>query len=268
MTTDWDPVAAFLLAAMGYRISANKYYLLDAALMPIMRNHALKTPMELVRAAQADRAVLQAVINACTINESYFFRDPTMWNALMERVIPALVPEVAYCKRLHILQCASSRGQELYTLQMALAEHKEALQGTEVRIVATDIDTEMLDYARAGTYSELEIGRGLSPERRERHFEERGGRWHARPHLRTGITFQALNLNSDFRFMQRFDLILCRNVLIYFSAEGKAAILDRLAQYTNNYGKLVLGGAENVHGLSESWTPRCAAGATFFDKRY
>lgn len=262
----WTPVARYLTDEIGYAIPTNKYYLLDAHLGKLLGPDRAD-PLALVSAAKSDRQLRQQVINGATINESFFFRDRSLWDCLRTRLLDEIATAVSFCKELHVLMCACSRGQEIYSLSMLLAEHP-AYRQIRHQIQAVDIDTTVLDQARAGCYSELEVTRGLDDERRQRYFDSDGRNYRVRADLKRNIHFAQLNLNEPFHFSRRFDLVFCRNVLIYFDPTKKTAILDRLAQYTNNHGYLILGGAESTMNLSQAWNPRTVAGTTVYEKVY
>lgn len=262
---DWSPLARWLLSEIGYAIASEKFYLLDANVGALL---AGRSPAQLVDQCTRDASTRQAVINAATINESLFFRDTSLWHMLNQRLLPELAPALSFSHELHVLCCACSRGQEVWSLAMTLAEHPLYAEKIRLRVHAVDIDTQVLAYAQEGSYSELEVSRGLEPARLARWFTRSGNRYRISDALRAGLTFSTLNLNSAFTFARRFDLVFCRNVLIYFQPSGKTSVLDRLAHYTNNHGFLILGGAETTLNLSNAWNPRAFAGYTVYEKRY
>ncbi len=263
---DWSPVAGWLAREIGYSVPAAKHYLLASACRDLLATHRLATPAHLAEAADRDRGLRQVLINACTINESYFFRDAGLWDALRSRVLPELARETAYRGVVQVLCLACATGQEPYSLAMAWAEL--ALPGTRLAITAADVDTAALERARAGIYSEFESQRGLDPARRERWFVRDPSGWRVRDELRGGIAFQSTNLAGDFAFASRFDLVLVRNVLIYFDVPARRRVLERLAHATNGYGLLALGGSESTIGITDAWRPRQIGTYGFYEKRY
>ena len=264
----WAPVAAWFGREIGFVIGPDRYYLVHANCRELLAETRLASPQALVDAASSDPRLRQRLINAGTINESFFFRDVNLWHDLGTRVLPDLAKECSFRRRIEVLICACSRGQEVYTLAMLAVERAAELQGVSLSITATDIDTEVMGIARAGHYSDLEVGRGLSPERRERFFTRAGDGWQIRPALQAGISFSQINLNNAFTFPLRYDLVFCRNVLIYFSTPARKQVVDRLGNYTSNWGWLVLGGAETLIGISDTWNPRRMGDSTFYQKRY
>jgi chemotaxis protein methyltransferase CheR len=266
MEPDWTPVAAWLEREIGYTVPPAKHYLLASACRDLLAATRLPSPARLVDIANADRATRQALINACTINESYFFRDAGLWDALRQRVLPDLAKEVGYRGVLQVLCLACATGQEPYSLAMAWAEL--ALPGIRLAITAADVDTHALERAKAGVYSDFEIQRGLDAPRRDRWFARQGDGWRIRDELRGQVAFQTVNLATDFTFPSRFDLVMIRNVLIYFDVAAKKRVLDRLAHATNGYGLLALGGSESTLGITETWQPRLIGAYGFYQKRY
>ncbi len=262
----WAPVAVWLEREIGFVVGPERYHLLDSHCRELVKVRHLSSPKALIDLACIDRAVRQEVINAVAINESYFFRDTALWGDLGQRILPELAAEIPRGRAIKVLMCACSHGQEIYTLAMTVQEHAAALRGLQMEITATDIDTEALAIAQAGVYSSIEIGRGLDQARRDRWFQPHGESWQVKPELKRGSSFVHLNLNTAFTFAQRFDLVLCRNVLIYFSPENRRRIVERLAEYTNGFGYLVLGGAETLLGVTDRWHPRRIGSSTLHQK--
>lgn len=263
---DWTPVAQWLEREIGYTVTPAKHYLLASACRDLLTAARLDSPARLVELASRDHATRQALINACTINESYFLRDAGLWEALRSRVLPELAKEVDYRGVLQVLCLACATGQEPYSLAMTWAEL--ALPRIRLAITAADIDTTALERAKAGVYSDFEIQRGLDPLRRDRWFTKQADGWRATDALRGGMAFQTINLNREFTFPSRFDLVMIRNVLIYFDVAGKKRVLERLAHVTNGYGMLALGGSESTLGITEAWVPRLIGSYGFYQRRY
>lgn len=266
MEPDWTPVAVWLEREIGYTVPPAKHYLLASACRDLLAATRLTSPARLAEIATADRSTRQALINACTINESYFFRDAGLWDALRGRVLPDLTKEVAYRGVLKVLCLACATGQEPYTLAMAWMEL--ALPGVRLDITAADIDTQALERAKAGVYTDFEMQRGLDIARRDRWFVRQADGWRVRDDLRGLVAFQTVNLATDFTFPSRFDLVMIRNVLIYFDVAAKKRVLDRLAFATNGYGLLALGGSESTLGITDTWQPRLIGAYGFYQKRY
>jgi len=190
-----------------------------------------------------------------TTNESFFFRDKLPFEHFRETVMPALIAARANTRRIRIWCAAASSGQEPYSLALCLKEMGKDLRGWRVEIVATDLSTEVLEKAKSGIYSQFEVQRGLPALMLIKHFAQVGETWQIAPEIRGMVKFLPLNLLNDFSHLGRFDLVLCRNVLIYFDQATKIGVLERIAGVTERDGFLVLGGAETVVGLTDRFRP-------------
>ncbi len=264
----WSPVAAFIESEVGFVINPDRYYLLSAQCSGLLARVGLRDPGQLVLRAKSDATLRQALINATTINESLFFRDVRLWDDLGARVLPELAAEVRQRGTLRILCCACSRGQEIYTLAMVIAENRPAIGPVSVEITACDIDTEVLAAARLGRYNQFEMTRGIDLIRSKRWFIADGDHWRVRPELQDGITFRQLNLTTPFDFPLRFDLIFCRNVLIYFSVGMRKRIIDRLGNCLTGHGYLGVGGSETLLGVTDQLQARRIGSSTLYQKRF
>lgn len=266
---DWRPVADYLLVEIGYAVPEHKFSLLDRACRPLLAEIEGRTVADLLRRIRDDRSLQQRLVNAVTINESLFFRDGKLWNDLTERVWPMLVEEVSFKRRIDVLLCACAAGQELYTLAMLREEAAASLRGLPMAITAIDVDTDALARAKAGCYSAFELSRGLDEVRRRRWFTELpNGEFQADRRLLAEVQFRQANLTQALPFVSRYDLVLCRNVLIYFDPDGKRQVFDRLARICNSYGFLVLGGTETTWGVTDAWRQRRLGSTTFYQKVY
>jgi chemotaxis protein methyltransferase CheR len=235
-------------ALAGISLDADKLYFAQSRLEPIMRAHGCLDLAELMRLVERneDEALLQRIVDAMTNNETSFFRDRHAFEKLKRQFLPHLMARRAETRRLRIWSAACSTGQEPYSIAMALAEMDETLAGWSVEILATDISEQALATARRGVYSQFEAQRGLSTERLLRHFDQREGLWRIRDELRTNIAFRRLNLLENFRGETPFDIVFCRNVLIYFDPAVKSRVLARLRESLADDGYLVLGAAETI----------------------
>ena len=266
---NWNSLAAYVHQEIGYAIEPHKYYLLDNHIKPLMKRGSFPNVESLVLRCRTDTQLRQEVINAVTINETYFFRDEYLWKDLNTRVIPELVQEVKFSNTLRILICACSKGQEIYTLAMVLDQMRDQLGSVRADILATDIDTSVIEYAQAGIYSEFELSRGLDPRLREKYFKQvASNRFQIDDSLKQNITFQQWNLAEALPVSHRFDLIFCRNVMIYFDVELKKKVFGGLAHVLNNYGYLAIGGSESALNVTDILTPRRIGGTTFLQKVY
>ena len=190
-----------------------------------------------------------------TTNETFFFRDKVPFDHLRETVLPALMQARASRRSLRIWCAASSTGQEPYSIAMCLKEFAPALTGWRVEIVATDLSQGVLEKSRAGIFSQFEVQRGLPIQMLVKHFTQVGELWQLNADIRAMVQHRQLNLLQDFSHLGLFDVIFCRNVLIYFDQATKAGIFDRLARALEPDGVLTLGAAESVVGISDAFRP-------------
>jgi chemotaxis protein methyltransferase CheR len=254
---EFEFLRTFLKACSGLALTPEKRYLVESRLMPICRRYELDTLSELLAGLKngRDADLERAVIEAMTTNETFFFRDKTPFDLFRDVLLPRFLKNRASSRRLRIWCAAASSGQEPYSLAMLLSEAAARLVGWQVEIVATDISTEVLDRAKAGLYSQFEVQRGLPIQLLLKYFTQVGDQWQIAPQIRSMVDFRPLNLIKDFGALGTFDIIYCRNVLIYFDAPTKTEVLRRLANAMAPDGALLLGAAETVLGLTEALMP-------------
>jgi len=253
---DFAFVAAFLKQRSGLIITQDKMYLLETRLAAILRDNNLDSLAALVDVLRQPGAasVKDQVVDAMTTNETSFFRDNHPFDALRKSVIPGLIERRAATRCLRIWSAACSTGQEPYSLAMMLKDSFPILGGWKVEIVATDLSPSVLDRAREGIYSTFEVQRGMPIQMLVRHFDQQEPNWRIKPELRQMVSFRPLNLLEDFSVLGQFDVVLCRNVLIYFDQPTKTRILAAIAKRIAADGVLLLGGAESVFGLSDAFS--------------
>ncbi len=256
MTADeFDFLCKLLKDRSGLVLTRDKAYLLESRLLPVARKADLKSVDELVAAVRArpNSDLARDVVEAMTTNESFFFRDIKPFDQFKGFVLPELMKARAARRSIRIWSAACSSGQEPYTLAMLLAEQQPKLQGWTVDILATDLSTEILDKAQAGLYSQFEVQRGLPIQFLMKYFKQQGERWQIDPAIRSRVRFRVFNLLDDPASLGGFDVIYCRNVLIYFDQPTKTMVLDRLSRILSSDGYLFLGGAETVLGISDKF---------------
>jgi chemotaxis protein methyltransferase CheR len=251
---DYRAFQGFLETASGIVLGDNKEYLVASRLSGLMRERGLDSLSGLLRIlrSNADSVLRTAVIDAMTTNETFWFRDPPHFRLLTEIMLPATAARQRGPARIWSAACSS--GQEPYSISMAVQEYEMRNPGRlpgGAEITATDISTRMLSQARRGEYCGMAVSRGLEAERRRQFFVPRGDCLEVRPDIRRRIRFRELNLAGSYSLLGRFDVIFCRNVLIYFSSDLKADILDRMAQVLNSGGFLLLGSTESLSGHSD-----------------
>lgn len=253
---DFQFLADLLKTRSGLVLSADKGYLVESRLLPIARKRGLNTLDALVTVLRRrDEAMTREVVEAMTTNESFFFRDNTPFDLFKTHVLPHLLSARAGSKRIRIWSAAASTGQEPYSLAMLLAEQRAALAGWKIEIIGTDISAEVLNRARAGLYTQFEVQRGLPINMLVKYFKKEGDQWRIAPELRDMVQFREFNLLDSFAGLGHFDVVYCRNVLIYFDQVTKAQVLERLAKVLVDDGCLFLGAAETVLGLTNRLRP-------------
>jgi chemotaxis protein methyltransferase CheR len=195
------------------------------------------------------------VVEAMTTNETFFFRDKVPFDHLRQTILPDLLHARANRRSLRIWCAASSTGQEPYSIAMCLKELGSTLAGWRIEILATDLSQAVLEKSKAGIFSQFEVQRGLPIQLLVKNFTQTGELWQLNADIRAMVQHRQLNLLQDFSHLGAFDVIFCRNVLIYFDQETKANIFSRLARVLEPDGYLLLGAAETVVGLTEAFKP-------------
>jgi chemotaxis protein methyltransferase CheR len=253
---DFDFVAKLLKDRSGLVITRDKAYLLESRLTPVARKRGMKGLDDLVGGLRtAGEDLLREVTEAMTTNESFFFRDIKPFDQFKNVVLPHMLATRAAKKSFRIWSAASSSGQEAYTLAMVLKEEGAKLAGWKIEIVGTDISTEMLEKAKAGLYSQFEVQRGLPIQLLVKYFKKTAEMWQIDPAIRGAVQYREYNLLHDLKPLGQFDVVFCRNVLIYFDQPTKTRVLDNISRVMPDDGFLYLGGAETVLGISDKFKP-------------
>lgn len=254
-TAEFDFVRKLVHEQSAIVLEDGKGYLVESRLSPIARKAGLASLSELVARLQSrrDDALQREVVEAMTTNETTFFRDRHPFDALRDVLLPELLAARAKERRLTIWSAASSTGQEPYSIAMLLREHFPELLTWNVRILATDLNEEVLAKARAGQYGQVEINRGLAAPMLMKYFTRDGLKWIISGDLRRMVDFQQMNLAARWPTMPSMDVIFLRNVLIYFDAPTKKKILANARQLLRPDGVLFLGGAETTINLDDAF---------------
>jgi chemotaxis protein methyltransferase CheR len=253
---DYEFLRKLLKERSGLDLSADKQYLVESRLIPLARRAGLGGLAELVlKMKSGAEALISDVVDAMTTNETFFFRDKIPFDHLRETILPQLIPARANRRSLRIWSAASSTGQEPYSIAMCLKEFGPALSGWRIEIVATDLSLEVLDKSRAGIYSQFEVQRGLPIQMLVKYFKQSGELWQINADIRGMVQHRQLNLLHDFSGLGKFDIIFCRNVLIYFDQETKVRTFERLSKMFEPDGTLMLGAAETVVGICDAFRP-------------
>lgn len=246
LEADW--LRQFLSRSCANELTPDKDYLFDARLRPVLRTFELRSMGHLVRELRAKPRgeLADAVIDAMTTNETSFFRDRSFFAAMETEILPALIEKQSSRRTLTIWSAACSTGQEIYSVAMMLREVFPQLISWKIRLVATDVSPDALARAQSASYSSLEVGRGLSEALRRRYFRADGRQWVVDDRLRSLVEFHRMNLDGSWPVLPRADLIMIRNVLIYFNDATRRRVLDRAAGQLAPGGMLVLGAQERL----------------------
>ncbi|EGA69512.1 chemotaxis protein methyltransferase CheR [Vibrio sinaloensis DSM 21326] len=263
---EYRDFSRFLESQCGIVLGDSKQYLVRSRLSPLVTKFKLGSLSDLLRdvVTGRNRELRVAAVDAMTTNETLWFRDTYPFEVLANK----LLPEAAANKRpIKIWSAASSSGQEPYSMAMTILETQQRKPGMlpSVSITATDISASMLDMCRAGIYDNLALGRGLSPERRRNFFEDAGdGRMKVKDNVKRLVNFRPQNLMDSYALLGKFDIIFCRNVLIYFSPDMKSKVLNQMANSLNPGGYLLLGASESLTGLTDRFEMvRCNPGIIY-----
>jgi chemotaxis protein methyltransferase CheR len=253
---DYEYLRKLLKDNSGLDLSADKQYLIESRLLPLSRKCGVAGISELVlKMKSGSAAITTQVVEAMTTNETFFFRDKVPFDHFRDTIMPEILQARAGRRSVRIWCAAGSTGQEPYSLAMCLKEMSAATAGWRIEILATDLSQEVLEKSKAGIYSQFEVQRGLPIQMLVKYFQQTGELWQVNPDIRAMVQHRQLNLLHDFAQLGTFDVIFCRNVLIYFDQDTKINIFNRLAKITEPDGFLVLGAAETVVGLTDVFKP-------------
>ncbi|MGF1454516.1 MAG: CheR family methyltransferase [Alphaproteobacteria bacterium] len=252
---DFEFISTVLHKRSGLVLTPEKIYLLESRLTPLARRLGHASLQALIAAIRksAPEDVLVEITEAMTTNESFFFRDKAPFEQFERLMIPTV--RGANTGPLRVWCAAASTGQEPYSLSMVLSEKPALLGDQSIDILATDLSREVLERATKGVYTQFEVQRGLAVQMLIKYFEKTGDHWRIKPTIREMVRYKCLNLLHDFSDLGTFDIIFCRNVLIYFDRETKTKVLNRLAAQLAPHGFLVLGAAETIFGLTDRFKP-------------
>jgi len=257
----------FVYRESGIVLEDDKHYLLQARLLPIIRKEHLGGLDDICTRLRAGNAGLRvAVVEAMTTNETLFFRDPAQYDALKTTILPALMKRREFSRRLTFWSAAASSGQEAYSLAILLIEMGVIAQGWMVQIVGTDLSTQILDRAREGRFLQIEVNRGLPAHHLVKYFTRQGLEWQLKDQVRSMVRFEQFDLRQSPAGLGTFDVIFCRNVLIYFDVPTKKRILAGLRSALRDDGCLLLGGAEAILDLDGHFGRQVVGQAAVYGK--
>jgi chemotaxis protein methyltransferase CheR len=255
MSRGYAAIAAMLKTRSGLILGPDKTYLLESRLSDLLKRERLSSLDALADRLMPNSTLENEVVEAMTTNESLFFRDGKPFEALRTRILPRLHTARPTAAKLRIWSAAASTGQEAYSIAMVVAELAATLGNRQVEIIGTDIARGPLARATSGLFTQFEIQRGLPMQMLVKYFSKEEGQWRANVKLRAAVSFREWNLLADLRPLGMFDVIFCRNVLIYFDTATKKRVLETMAKQLATDGVLFLGGAETVLGLTDALRP-------------
>ncbi|GJM00627.1 MAG: chemotaxis protein methyltransferase [Methyloligella sp.] len=252
---DFDYLRTLLKSASGLVLTDDKQYLIESRLLPVAKKLKYETIDAMVAELRRSEAtsLKNQIVEAMTINESFFFRDKTPFDNFENIMLPKLLEAKKAQKHLRIWSAAASTGQEAYSLSMIMQEYAAELEGWRIEIIGTDLCSEALEKAKAGLYSQFEVQRGMPVKYLVKNFKQVGSMWQVNSKIKSSVQYRQFNLLNSFNLLGRFDIIFCRNVLIYFDKETKSDIIERMGKQTNPNCYLVLGASETLVGLNDSF---------------
>ena len=253
---DFNALRAMLKTTSGLVLNDDKQYLIESRLGPVAKKLKFDSVDALVaKWRSGDLAVQNHIVEAMTINESFFFRDKTPFDNFKDIILPNLIEAKKDSRQLRIWSAAASTGQEAFSLAMILQEQKHKLEGWRIDILGTDLSSAALEKAKTGLYSQFEVQRGMPVTYLVKNFKQMGSMWQLDPKIVSMVQYKQFNLLKPFTMFGLFDVIFCRNVLIYFDKETKADILNRMEKQGNPGCYLVLGASETLVGLNNAYAP-------------
>ncbi|MCR4377452.1 MAG: protein-glutamate O-methyltransferase CheR [Rhodospirillales bacterium] len=253
----FEYVRSLLLERSGLVVTPEKMYLLETRLFPVARRHGCKTIEDLIKRYREHQseAIAVDISEAMNTHESLFFRDNAPFELFKKTIVPELLKRRVNKKKIRVWCAACSSGQEPYSLAMILDDLSAELAGWQVDIIATDISHSVLERAAEGAFTQFEVQRGLPVQYLVKHFTQEHETWRLSSRIRERVKFQHFNLLSDPRALGKFDVIFCRNVLIYFDLATKGQVMDRMVNVLAGDGVLFLGSSESTIGITAKFWP-------------
>ena len=254
---DFELISGLLKKRSGLILPKDKVYLLESRLTPIAHKRGLETLDDLINEVRLKRKedLLTEITEAMTTNESFFFRDNRPFDLFKDTVLPQFLQSRASRKKIRIWCAAASTGQEPYSLAIILKEMGIKLAGWDIEIIGTDISQEVLDKAKIGLFSQFEVQRGLPIQLLIKYFNQVGDLWQISDEIKSMVTYKKFNLLDPYTLLGNFDVIFCRNVLIYFDQPTKTEVLAKMRKIIPADGTLFLGAAETVLGITDKFKP-------------
>lgn len=263
---DYDNFRTYLESACGIILGDNKHYLVTSRLNRLMKEFSISDIGELVKQSKSNKQLHHRIVDAMTTNETFWFRDNHPFDILKNKILPEFAAESKRSQPFRIWSSAASSGQEAYSTSIVIEEYIQSRPGSlrqGIQIIGTDISPTMLKDAEKACYDKAAILRGISEERKKKFFTEKGIKWEVNPAIRKRASFSELNLMNNYASLGKFDIIFCRNVLIYFSTDTKRDIIARMARTLNPGGYLFVGASESLNYSEAFDMVRCASGMVY-----
>ncbi len=265
-------IAKYVNEITGIMLDQSKAYLIESRIGPLVEELGCKNYSELYFRSKSDttRTIQKRIIDAITTNETFFFRDSAPFELIKFKVIPDLIDKINLPggiprNSLSIWSAACSTGQEVYSIAIILKELLPDFEKWRIRFVGTDISDAAVAQASYGKYNRAEIERGLSEQQRFKYFSQGDNCWRIKDEIRSMAMFKKMNLLEPFVGIQRFDMILCRNVAIYFSPQNRKTMFERIANQLNPHGVLIIGASESLIGISDRFNRREYHNSVFYE---
>jgi chemotaxis protein methyltransferase CheR len=265
-------LSQYIYSLSGISLDETKGYLIESRLTPLLKQNNIGTYSELYFKAKSDmsKALPRKIVDAITTGETSFFRDASPFDLLQHKILPDLIDKRSKATLpgrpipIRILSAACSTGQEIYSIAIVLKELLVDMSRYDVRLMGVDISDQAVAAASRGVYNAIEIERGLPKEKLSRYFIPDGSTWRIRDEIRGMATFRTGNLMEDFRGMGRFDIVLCRNVAIYFKEDDRKTLFTRMASIMEPDGYLIIGSTESLTGICPQYEPKRYLRSVFY----
>ncbi|HKK91228.1 MAG TPA: protein-glutamate O-methyltransferase CheR [Desulfobacteraceae bacterium] len=271
---EFDSFSKYILDISGIALAKGKEYLVETRLNPVLAQMKCGSYSELLKKARSDvkREVEKIIIDAISTNETYFFRDKAPFELLQYKIIPDLIDKRSGNKTglkpsIRLWSAASSTGQEIYSIAMALNEMNITPKTFNIKLLGTDISDAAVAQASYGQYNKFEIARGLDQKRLNRYFTPSGDNWRIKDEIRFMAQFKKMNLMKPFTGLGKFDIILCRNVMIYFTSEDRRKIYSNIAKVLEPDGYLIIGSTESLANDSDLFAPQRYLKSVFYQMK-
>lgn len=268
----YEAFADYIFKHTGIHYAEGNYYQLDARIEKLKKFMETDSEQDVLNAIKrpggAEALIHQMIVDLATNNETYFYRDPAVFQSIKNELVPKWIEKMDRGESVSIWSSASSAGQEIYSIMMNFAESKPGiLQNPKLKFRATDISSQILEKAKSGTYTQLEVQRGLPILHLTKYFSQNeAGDWQLKPEFTGKVDFSSFNLLTGFYPKNQFDMILCRNVLIYQKKENKSLVLDNIFEALKPGGLLVMGNTENTYGLSDKFKTESVGAVAMYKK--